>query len=192
MIPQGSQCAEAPVSMGDDKRERVSYTSTAPVGKQGHVKMQSPYTHTRILAFLHAVACSIQAATIQQPMNHGNNKQVGQSMHEEHSRDNLLRNSTIMMGLHDLSFETLERVCEIIAGSRPSNFIPFSEVSKRCLAASSQSLWHTVPLCIRSQDQVLESVDRLKHVRVSRWRPKSLDEVAWQPLASDTLSVHQI
>jgi len=121
-------------------------------------------------------------------------------------------NSTIMTGLQDLPLETLERICELVAGSRPRNLVPFSEVSKKCLAASSQSLWHTVPLYIRSQDQILESVDRLKHIiqtqlsrdarvrcvsisclppwndcrdREYRWRPKrvDLDEVIWQPLA---------
>jgi len=117
-----------------------------------------------------------------------------------------------MTGLQDLPFETLERICELISGSRPSNLVPFSEVSKKCLAASSQSLWHTIRLYIRSQDQILESVDRLKHIiqtRLSRetrvrcvsiscrpswddrrdraycWHPKRvyLDECAWQPLA---------
>jgi hypothetical protein len=43
-----------------------------------------------------------------------------------------------MTGLLNLPFETLEQICELIAGSRPSNLIPFSEVSKECLAASSQ------------------------------------------------------
>jgi hypothetical protein len=45
-----------------------------------------------------------------------------------------------MAGLLNLPFENLEQICELIAGSRPSNLIPFSEVSKECLAASSQSL----------------------------------------------------
>jgi len=73
-----------------------------------------------------------------------------------------------MTGLQDLPFETLERICELISGSRPSNLIPFSEVSKTCLAASSQSLWHTIPLYIRRQDQLPEDISRLKRIIQTR------------------------
>lgn len=117
-----------------------------------------------------------------------------------------------MTGLRDLPFETLQQICELVAGPQPSNLVSFSEVSKECLAASSQSLWRIIPLRIASRDQILESVDRLKHVfhtRLSRdvrvrcisiscrlpWgnrrdtkdpcRPKGvyLDDIAWHPLA---------
>ncbi|KEQ73180.1 hypothetical protein M436DRAFT_45897, partial [Aureobasidium namibiae CBS 147.97] len=112
----------------------------------------------------------------------------------------------------DLPFETLEQICALISGSRPSNLIPFSEVSKKCLAASSQSLWHTIPLYIRRQDQLPEDISRLKSIiqtrlsrnarvrcvsvayrlplddrrdRRSSYRSRRvyMDDIVWQPLA---------
>jgi hypothetical protein len=72
-----------------------------------------------------------------------------------------------MTGLLNLPFETLEQICELIAGSRPSNLIPFSEVSKECLAASSQSLWRTIRLRTYAES-TLGMVDRLKHIIQTR------------------------
>jgi hypothetical protein len=118
-----------------------------------------------------------------------------------------------MTGLLNIPFETLQQVCELVAGARPSNLIPFSEVSKECLAASSQSLWRTIPLEITSRDQIPRRVHRLKHVlrtrlsrnarircisitsdqplrdredkesNISRLERAYLDNIAWQPLA---------
>jgi hypothetical protein len=73
-----------------------------------------------------------------------------------------------MTGLRDLPFETLQQICELVAGPRPSNLIPFSEVSKECLAASSQSLWRTIPLRITNRDQIPRYVHRLKHIPRTR------------------------
>lgn len=118
-----------------------------------------------------------------------------------------------MPGLQDLPFELLEHICELIAGNQSRNLISFSQVSKLCLATSSQSLWHTIPLRIVRRDQVQDGVNKLRHIlnnrlsRDGRLRcisirgRKSLDEssgkrsklsnlqraqlnnLAWQPLA---------
>jgi hypothetical protein len=72
-----------------------------------------------------------------------------------------------MTGLLNLPFETLEQICELIAGSRPSDLKSFSEVSKGCLAASSSSLWRTVRLRTYAES-TLEIVDKLKHILQTR------------------------
>jgi hypothetical protein len=69
-----------------------------------------------------------------------------------------------MAGLHGLPSEILEQICDLVAGAQPRNLIPLSEVSKKCLAASSQSLWHTIPLRITSRGQITGGVDKLKHI----------------------------
>jgi hypothetical protein len=116
-----------------------------------------------------------------------------------------------MTGLLNVPFEILEQICELIAGSRPSDLKSFSEVSKGCLAASSSSLWRTVRLRTYAES-TLEIVDKLKHIlqtRLSRnarvrcisvscrhpsndcterenvYHPKRvyLNDAAWHPLA---------
>jgi hypothetical protein len=72
-----------------------------------------------------------------------------------------------MTGLLNLPLEILEQICELVAGSRPSDLKSFSEVSKKCLAASSRSLWRTVWLRTYA-DSTLEIVDKLKHILQTR------------------------
>jgi hypothetical protein len=100
-------------------------------------------------------------------LDHGNNKQTGLY----NSKDIFLKFhpqiSITMTGLLNLPFGTLEQICELIAGSRPSNLIPFSEVSKECLAASSQSLWRTIRLRTYTEG-TLGKVDKLKHIIQTR------------------------
>jgi hypothetical protein len=72
-----------------------------------------------------------------------------------------------MTGLLDLPFETLEQICELVAGSRPSNRISFSQVSKECLAASSQSLWRTIRLRTYAESTA-KLVKKLKHILQTR------------------------
>ncbi|CAD0083589.1 unnamed protein product [Aureobasidium vineae] len=118
-----------------------------------------------------------------------------------------------MPGLQDLAFEILEYICELVAGPQPRKLIPFSEVSKKCLAASSQSLWEIIPLRITRQDQIPQAVEQLKHIlqnrlgrdgrvrcvsirgrkpldyqgsrqsKIKRLERAYLDNIAWQPLA---------
>lgn len=76
-----------------------------------------------------------------------------------------------MPGLQDLPFEILEHICELVAGLQPRGLVPLPEVSKQCLAASSRSLWQTIPLKINRRDQILPAVERFKHIikdRLSR------------------------
>jgi hypothetical protein len=100
-------------------------------------------------------------------LNYGNNKQPRPYNSKDLFHEFHPRSSINMTGLLNLPFETLEQICELIAGSRPSNLIPFSAVSKECLAASSQSLFRTIRLRIYAEG-TLGMVDKLKHIIQTR------------------------
>jgi hypothetical protein len=95
-----------------------------------------------------------------------------------------------MTGLLNLPLEILEQICELIAGSRPSDLKSFSEVSKKCLAASSRSLWRTVWLRTYA-DSTLEIVDKLKHILQKRLSGNARDAASQSPVVAHRTTVQK-
>lgn len=70
--------------------------------------------------------------------------------------------------LDNIPFETLQIVCEYVAGSQPSALHALSQVNKRCLAASSATLFREIVFDVVSRKKLQRDVDRFRSVLDSR------------------------
>lgn len=70
--------------------------------------------------------------------------------------------------LHNLPLETLQTICEYVAGSRPSDLHALSQVSRRCLVASSVMLFRELSFGVVSREKLRRDTDRFRAILDSR------------------------